>query len=110
MSPPLVVLPGGPAQVVDGVHAVDQLVVGQAELRVALHPSAVQAAALIAVVPRAVELGEVVAVVQAGDQRIRLPEAEGSVVGTAVAGVIAIAELVTIAQSGCKGFLEKVTL
>lgn len=103
VAPPLVVLPGGPAQVVDGVHAVDQLVVGQAELCVALHPTPLQAAALVAVVPRAVELGEVVAVVQAGDQRICLPEAEGTVVGTAVAGVIAIAELVTVAQSGCKG-------
>lgn len=101
-SPPLVVLAGRPAQVVDGVHAVDELIVGQAELSVALHPAAVQAAALVAVVPRAVELGEVGAAVQAGDDGIGLAEAEGAVVGATVAGIVAIAELIAVAESGCK--------
>jgi len=87
---------------VDGVHPVDDVVVGETQILVALHSPALQAAALVAVVPRAVELAEVDTLVLAGDHRVGLPEAEGAVVGTAVAGIVAFAELIAVAESGCR--------
>lgn len=79
----------------------DKLVIRKAQIRVALHPTAVQATALVAIVPRVVVLVEVDAVVQAAEHRVRFIEAEGAIVRTAIAGVIAITELITVAQCGC---------
>jgi len=84
---------------VNGVHAVHNRVVGEAQILVALHAAALQAAALVAVVPRGIVLAEVDAVVLAGDDWVHLADAEGAVVGTAVAGVVPIAELIAVAKS-----------
>lgn len=102
VAPPFVVFARRPAQPMNRIDAMDQLVVGQAQIRVALHPAAVQTTALVAIVPRGVVLVEIDAVVQAAEHRIRLIEAERTVVRTAVTGVIPIAKLIAIAQCCCK--------
>lgn len=83
---------------VNGIDAVHQIVVGDAQISVAIDASSIQATALVAVIPDGGELVEGGVLVNAGYDLIRLLQAERAIVWTTVTSIAAITELIAVAQ------------
>lgn len=83
---------------VNGIDAVHQIVVGDAQISVAIDASSIQATALVAVIPDGGELVEGGVLVNAGYDLIRHLQAERAIVWTTVTSIAAITELIAVAQ------------
>lgn len=84
-----------------GINAAHQIVIGDAQITITFDASSFQATALVAVIPRGVVSVEVDAVVFAGNHRIRLTEAERTIVRTTIAVNFTITELIAVAECVC---------